>query len=223
MYIRNNLFVGEHIKNWRSRYFVLRDDGTLVGFKAKPDQQIATSAQPLNNFTVRGCQIMSVDRPKPYTFVIRGLQWTTVIERTFHVETEQEREDWVAAIRFVFINIIFKLLRHLSRFSLVSVFHRYVANRLANEEQQQEQPQMQQSSSSEDVDMEPSIGARSDSCTSLGVVTTDIDGGSIDELSAKFSVQGTSSSKSTGKKKVVSYIALISVSDYNSQKTYCCI
>ncbi|EFN84927.1 RAC serine/threonine-protein kinase [Harpegnathos saltator] len=169
---------GEHIKNWRSRYFVLRDDGTLVGFKAKPDQQMATSAQPLNNFTVRGCQIMSVDRPKPYTFVIRGLQWTTVIERTFHVETEQEREDWVAAIR-------------------------YVADRLANvEHQQQEQPQMQQSSSSEDVDMESSIGARSDSCTSLGVVSADADGGSIDELSAKFSVQGTSSSKSTGKKKV---------------------
>ncbi|XP_014480747.1 PREDICTED: RAC serine/threonine-protein kinase-like isoform X3 [Dinoponera quadriceps] len=168
---------GEHIKNWRSRYFVLRDDGTLVGFKAKPDQQMATSAQPLNNFTVRGCQIMSVEKPRPYTFVIRGLQWTTVIERTFHVETEQEREDWVAAIR-------------------------YVATRLANEEQQQEQPQMQQSSSSEDVDMESSIGTRSDSCTSLGVVSTDIDGGSIDELSAKFSVQGTSSSKSTGKKKV---------------------
>ncbi|XP_018050697.1 PREDICTED: RAC serine/threonine-protein kinase [Atta colombica] len=121
---------------------------------------------------------MSVDRPKPYTFVIRGLQWTTVIERTFHVETEQEREDWVAAIR-------------------------YVADRLANEEnQQQEQPQMQQSSSSEDVDMESSVGARSDSCSSLGVVSSDIDGGSIDELSAKFSVQGTSSSKSTGKKKV---------------------
>lgn len=99
-----NFFVGEHIKNWRSRYFVLRDDGTLVGFKAKPDPQMAaqTSTQPLNNFTVRGCQIMSVDRPKPYTFVIRGLQWTTVIERTFHVETEQEREDWVAAIRFDF-------------------------------------------------------------------------------------------------------------------------
>lgn len=100
----DNFFTGEHIKNWRSRYFVLRDDGTLVGFKAKPDPQMAaqTSTQPLNNFTVRGCQIMSVDRPKPYTFVIRGLQWTTVIERTFHVETEQEREDWVAAIRFDF-------------------------------------------------------------------------------------------------------------------------
>lgn len=108
----NYLFIGEHIKNWRSRYFVLRDDGTLVGFKAKPDPQMATqtSTQPLNNFTVRGCQIMSVDRPKPYTFVIRGLQWTTVIERTFHVETEQDREDWVAAIRFVINLLSFKIL-----------------------------------------------------------------------------------------------------------------
>lgn len=67
---------------------------------------MAATAQPLNNFTVRGCQIMSVDRPKPYTFVIRGLQWTTVIERTFHVETEQEREDWVAAIRYNFTDIL---------------------------------------------------------------------------------------------------------------------
>ncbi|XP_011499207.1 PREDICTED: RAC serine/threonine-protein kinase [Ceratosolen solmsi marchali] len=168
---------GEHIKNWRSRYFVLRDDGTLVGFKAKPDQQMAAAAQPLNNFTVRGCQIMSVDRPKPFTFVIRGLQWTTVIERTFHVETEQDREDWVTAIR-------------------------YVADRLANEEQSQQQPhsQMQQSSSSEDVDMESTGGGRSDSCGSLGVVSND--GCIFDELLAKFSVQGTSNSKTSGKKKV---------------------
>lgn len=169
---------GEHIKNWRSRYFVLRDDGTLVGFKVKPDQQMAAAAQPLNNFTVRGCQIMSVDRPKPYTFVIRGLQWAAVIERTFHVDTEQEREDWVAAIS-------------------------YVADRLASEKIQQTQPPaIQHSSSSEDVEMESSGGGRSDSSGSVGVSSADIDGGSIDELSAKFSVQGTSSSKSTGKKKV---------------------
>lgn len=86
---------------------------------------------------------------------------------------------------------------------------RYVADRLANEEnQQQEQPQMQQSSSSEDIDMESTGGARSDSCSSLGVVSPDVDSGSIDELSVKFSVQGTSSSKSTGKKKVVSYLVM---------------
>lgn len=78
------------------------DDGTLVGFKAKPDQQMAASAQPLNNFTVRGCQIMPINTPKPYIFMIRGLQWAAVIERTFRVETEQEGQDWVAAIRFEF-------------------------------------------------------------------------------------------------------------------------
>ncbi|XP_075232869.1 AKT serine/threonine protein kinase [Lycorma delicatula] len=88
---------GEHIKNWRSRYFLLLDDGSLIGYKARPE----APTEPLNNFTVKGCQIMSVDRPKPYTFIIRGLQWTTVIERTFHVESDREREEWVAAIRGV--------------------------------------------------------------------------------------------------------------------------
>lgn len=92
-------FLGEHIKNWRSRYFVLCGDGTLRGFKSKPDLQTLLTSQPLNNFTVRGCQIMTIDRPKPYTFVIRGLQWTTVIERTFHVESERERAAWMSAIR----------------------------------------------------------------------------------------------------------------------------
>ena len=82
------LISGEHIRNWRSRYFVLLDDGSLIGFKTKPENNLS---DPLNNFTVKGCQIMTSDRPKPYTFLIRGLQWTTVIERTFHVESDKER------------------------------------------------------------------------------------------------------------------------------------
>ena len=89
---------GEHIKNWRKRYFVLRDDGTLMGFKQKPDSS-TQSADRLNNFTVRGCQIMSIDRPKPFTFIIRGLQWNNVIERTFYVDSESERQEWIEAIR----------------------------------------------------------------------------------------------------------------------------
>lgn len=88
---------GEHIKNWRSRYFILRSDGSLVGYKNRPDTQVPT--EPSNNFTVARCQIMSVDRPRPYTFIIRGLQWTTVIERMFSCETEHERAAWVEAIR----------------------------------------------------------------------------------------------------------------------------
>jgi hypothetical protein len=51
------LFLGEHIKNWRQRYFVLLDDGSLLGFKHKPEPGIGL-AEPLNNFTVKGCQIM---------------------------------------------------------------------------------------------------------------------------------------------------------------------
>lgn len=112
IFVSNKIFfflpAGEHIKNWRSRYFVLREDGTLVGFKAKPDQQMTVASQPLNNFTVKGCQIMSVDRPKPFTFVIRGLQWTTVIERTFHVDSETERQDWVEAIKYFLREFYFK-------------------------------------------------------------------------------------------------------------------
>lgn len=34
---------------------------------------------------------MKTERPKPNTFIIRCLQWTTVIERTFHVDTPDER------------------------------------------------------------------------------------------------------------------------------------
>lgn len=91
---------GEHIKNWRPRYFFLLEDGSLVGFKNKPESKQARE-DPLNNFTVQGCQIMAVDKPKPFTFIIRGLQWTTVIERTFHVESDQEREEWMQAIEQV--------------------------------------------------------------------------------------------------------------------------
>lgn len=82
------MYLGEHIKNWRSRYFILFADGSLMGYRNKPEGPMT---EPLNNFTVKRCQIMSVDRPKPYTFTIRGLQWTTVIERTFHVSSEKER------------------------------------------------------------------------------------------------------------------------------------
>lgn len=91
---------GEHIKTWRQRYFVLRSDGALMGYRSRPADN-TQSDQLLNNFTVRGCQIMAVDRPKPFTFIIRGLQWTTVIERTFAVDTEVERQAWTEAIRNV--------------------------------------------------------------------------------------------------------------------------
>jgi len=44
---------------------------------------------------------MKTDRPKPFTFVIRGLQFTRVIERTFYAESEADRESWITAIEQV--------------------------------------------------------------------------------------------------------------------------
>lgn len=88
---------GEHIKNWRTRYFILKDNGELKGYKSKPDPSDEDTT-PLNTFTVQGCQILPIDKPKPCTFIIRGLQWQAVIERTFNVETEEERKEWINAI-----------------------------------------------------------------------------------------------------------------------------
>lgn len=78
---------------------MLLDNGTLLGFKTKPDKN--SLDEPLNNFAVKGCEIMTTDRPKPYTFIIRVIQITSIIERMFHLDTEKERENWVAAIKMV--------------------------------------------------------------------------------------------------------------------------
>lgn len=77
-----------------------------MGYRSKPNDSSSTQSEQLNNFTVRGCQIMSVDRPKPFTFIIRGLQWTSVIERTFAVDSELERQQWTEAIRNVSSRLI---------------------------------------------------------------------------------------------------------------------
>uniref|UniRef100_A0A8C6SMF6 non-specific serine/threonine protein kinase n=1 Tax=Neogobius melanostomus TaxID=47308 RepID=A0A8C6SMF6_9GOBI len=90
---------GEYIKNWRPRYFLLKADGSFIGYKDKP--QDSDLAYPLNNFSVAKCQLMKTERPKPNTFIIRCLQWTTVIERTFHVDTPDERDEWAEAITMV--------------------------------------------------------------------------------------------------------------------------
>ncbi|MEE6493872.1 hypothetical protein FKM82_016959 [Ascaphus truei] len=44
---------------------------------------------------------MKTERPKPNTFIIRCLQWTTVIERTFHVDSPEEREEWTKVIQSI--------------------------------------------------------------------------------------------------------------------------
>uniref|UniRef100_A0A669F3P7 non-specific serine/threonine protein kinase n=1 Tax=Oreochromis niloticus TaxID=8128 RepID=A0A669F3P7_ORENI len=82
----------EYIKNWRPRYFLLKTDGSFIGYKEKP--QDADLPYPLNNFSVAKCQLMKTERPKPNTFIIRCLQWTTVIERTFHATIPKTMSDF---------------------------------------------------------------------------------------------------------------------------------
>lgn len=48
--------LGEHIRNWRQRYMILFEDGTLIGFKKEPGQGLE---DPLNNFTVKGMELYS--------------------------------------------------------------------------------------------------------------------------------------------------------------------
>uniref|UniRef100_A0A7N6B7X6 non-specific serine/threonine protein kinase n=1 Tax=Anabas testudineus TaxID=64144 RepID=A0A7N6B7X6_ANATE len=92
---------GEYIKTWRPRYFILKSDGSFIGYKEKPEVSSDHSLPPLNNFSVAECQLMKTERPRPNTFVIRCLQWTSVIERTFHVDSNEEREEWMRAIQAV--------------------------------------------------------------------------------------------------------------------------
>lgn len=89
---------GEHIKTWRPRYFILRSNGTFYGFKIQPEHDMQ---EPSNNFTVKGCQLMRFDKPRPNTFIIRGLHMTTVVERMFAVDAPEEREEWIEAIMSV--------------------------------------------------------------------------------------------------------------------------
>uniref|UniRef100_A0A3B4AVP4 non-specific serine/threonine protein kinase n=1 Tax=Periophthalmus magnuspinnatus TaxID=409849 RepID=A0A3B4AVP4_9GOBI len=63
--------------------------------KEEPEQVV------IRTFVFAECQLMKTERPKPNTFIIRCLQWTTVIERTFHVDTPDERDEWTDAIQTV--------------------------------------------------------------------------------------------------------------------------
>lgn len=91
---------GEHIRNWRPRYFILFHDGALLGFKAKPKLG-QPFPEPLNDFMVKDAQAIRFDKPRPNMFMIRCLQWTTVIERTFFSDTAEARERWIAAIELI--------------------------------------------------------------------------------------------------------------------------
>lgn len=88
---------GEYIKNFRSRYFVLRSDGSFLGFKDKPKSDENFNLLQ-NNFSIERAQVMRKSQPKANTFVIRCFQLTTLVERTFATDSPSDREEWIAAI-----------------------------------------------------------------------------------------------------------------------------
>lgn len=90
---------GEYIKNWRARWFVLKSDGQFIGYRSKP--AAGAPVDPLNNFKVERIHLAKNDKIKKNAFVLRCLQWTTFVERTFCVDTEAERKEWMEAIQQV--------------------------------------------------------------------------------------------------------------------------
>ena len=95
---------GEYIHNWRKRYFFLMKNGLFLGFRNKPVSSKNIS-DPDNNFTIRNCTIFLDNKPKSYTFTIRLSHGTTMIERIFSVDSEQERLKWTTLIKEVKLNL----------------------------------------------------------------------------------------------------------------------
>ncbi|XP_065679379.1 RAC-gamma serine/threonine-protein kinase isoform X2 [Hydra vulgaris] len=88
---------GEYIKNWRPRYFVLRSNGLFLGYKEKVKGGDG-GCEPINTFSIERCQIMRQSKPKPNVFIIRCFQLTTLVERTFAVDSNFDREEWISAL-----------------------------------------------------------------------------------------------------------------------------
>eukprot|EP00730_Choanoeca_flexa_P003004 TRINITY_DN11258_c0_g1_i1.p1 TRINITY_DN11258_c0_g1~~TRINITY_DN11258_c0_g1_i1.p1 ORF type:complete len:492 (+),score=136.50 TRINITY_DN11258_c0_g1_i1:71-1477(+) len=92
---------GEYIKTWRPRWFQLRSDGGFRGFKTGPP---SPGDAPINMFDVSGSTLSETDDGKPvgakgkkYGFMIRFMQLTRFVERSFHLESQEERDEWIQA------------------------------------------------------------------------------------------------------------------------------
>lgn len=91
---------GEYIGSWRLRYFVLKDSGSFQGFKAIPTD----GDVPGNHFDVTNSTIVKDDsqaKKGKFGFTIRIMQISRIIERTFHTESAEERDEWIKAYESV--------------------------------------------------------------------------------------------------------------------------
>lgn len=76
------------------------NDGALLGFRAKPKEG-QPFPEPLNDFMIKDAATMLFEKPRPNMFMVRCLQWTTVIERTFYAESAEVRQRWIHAIESI--------------------------------------------------------------------------------------------------------------------------
>ncbi|UJR25236.1 hypothetical protein I4U23_006588 [Adineta vaga] len=87
---------GEHIKTWRPRYFILRHDGNLYGYRKPPVDNDSQQEEPLNKFQVIDCSVIRQDKIKQNAFIIHFNQMK--IERLFAASNQQDREEWITII-----------------------------------------------------------------------------------------------------------------------------
>lgn len=89
---------GNYIKNWRARYYQLMSDGIFLGYK---NGQPQPGDEPLNDFDVKGCQIIETEKKKKNSFTITFLSMTSFEERIFQAINPEDRKEWIDAIKSV--------------------------------------------------------------------------------------------------------------------------
>nr|XP_014348563.1 PREDICTED: RAC-beta serine/threonine-protein kinase [Latimeria chalumnae] len=93
---------GEYIKTWRARYFLLKSDGSFIGYKEKPETSDHI-LPPLNNFSVGGKLCMPSLLPPPkkkITFTWTQEEWTRAIQAVANSLKSQEQDDEMESMDF---------------------------------------------------------------------------------------------------------------------------
>ena len=83
------IILGEHIKTWRPRYFILHCDGYLYGYRKSPTPNDAQHEEPLNRFLVINSTVARHNKIKQYAFTIQFNQMK--IERLFAAGSNPDR------------------------------------------------------------------------------------------------------------------------------------
>ncbi|KAA0711595.1 RAC-alpha serine/threonine-protein kinase [Triplophysa tibetana] len=89
---------GEYIKTWRPRYFLLKSDGTFIGYKERP-QDVDQLETPLNNFSVARMSA-DEDRTTQSQHIHHSLPAVDHCHRT-HLPCGEPWERWTKAIQAV--------------------------------------------------------------------------------------------------------------------------